>query len=123
MAGLPNPGMKIDLSNTALVFTDPQNDFLSPKGVTLGVVVEVTPRDGPAVARVVDAESGDVGEGAKGILVQELVRLAVEAVHVVVVQRHDDLGQAVAVEVRRGGRGDPTGRIPAIHTHGRVPPG
>lgn len=33
---LPNPGMNIDLSHTALVITDPQNDFLSPKGVTWG---------------------------------------------------------------------------------------
>ena len=40
MAGLPNPGMNIDLRNTALVVTDPQNDFLSPEGVTWGVVGE-----------------------------------------------------------------------------------
>ncbi len=31
---LPNPGMEIDPSCTALVITDPQNDFLSPDGVT-----------------------------------------------------------------------------------------
>lgn len=37
---LPNPGMKIDRSNTALVVTDPQNDFLSKDGVTWGVVGE-----------------------------------------------------------------------------------
>jgi nicotinamidase-related amidase len=37
-AELPNPGMQIDPENTALVITDPQNDFLSPKGVTWGVV-------------------------------------------------------------------------------------
>ena len=36
-AQLPNPGMEIDES-TALVITDPQNDFLSPDGVTWGVV-------------------------------------------------------------------------------------
>ena len=35
---LPNPGMDIDLSRTALVITDPQNDFLSPDGVAWGVV-------------------------------------------------------------------------------------
>ena len=35
---LPNPGMTIDPKNTALVVTDPQNDFLSPDGVTWGVV-------------------------------------------------------------------------------------
>ena len=35
---LPDPGMKIDPSNTALVVTDPQNDFLSPDGVAWGVV-------------------------------------------------------------------------------------
>ncbi|MDX1488945.1 MAG: cysteine hydrolase [Acidiferrobacterales bacterium] len=40
MAGLPNPGMNIDRERTALVVTDPQNDFLSPKGVTWGVVGE-----------------------------------------------------------------------------------
>ena len=38
-AQLPNPGMEIDES-TALVITDPQNDFLSPDGVTWGVVGE-----------------------------------------------------------------------------------
>jgi nicotinamidase-related amidase len=36
--GLPDPGMEIIRSKTALVITDPQNDFLSPKGVTWGVV-------------------------------------------------------------------------------------
>ncbi|MDO8370089.1 MAG: isochorismatase family protein [Candidatus Nitrotoga sp.] len=37
-AELPNPGMTIDPARTALVITDPQNDFLSPQGVTWGVV-------------------------------------------------------------------------------------
>lgn len=37
-AQLPNPGMDIDPANTALVVTDPQIDFLSPDGVTWGVV-------------------------------------------------------------------------------------
>ncbi len=36
-AQLPDPGMVID-GRTALVITDPQNDFLSPQGVTWGVV-------------------------------------------------------------------------------------
>ncbi len=35
---LPDPGMTIDPTRTALVVTDPQNDFLSPGGVTWGVV-------------------------------------------------------------------------------------
>ena len=39
-AELPDPGMAITAKNTALVITDPQNDFLSPKGVTWGVVGE-----------------------------------------------------------------------------------
>lgn len=38
-AQLPDPGIEID-DHTALVITDPQNDFLSPKGVTWGVVGE-----------------------------------------------------------------------------------
>ena len=37
-AQLPNPGMEIDTVTTALVITDPQNDFLSPEGVTWSVV-------------------------------------------------------------------------------------
>ena len=37
MAQLPDPGFEID-KNTAIVITDPQNDFLSPEGVTWGVV-------------------------------------------------------------------------------------
>lgn len=39
-AQLPNPGMVVDRGNTAVVITDPQNDFLSPSGVTWGVVGE-----------------------------------------------------------------------------------
>jgi nicotinamidase-related amidase len=39
-AQLPDPGMEIDLARTALVITDPQNDFLSPDGVTWEVVGE-----------------------------------------------------------------------------------
>ena len=37
---LPNPGFQVDRRNTTLVITDPQNDFLSPRGVTWGVVGE-----------------------------------------------------------------------------------
>jgi nicotinamidase-related amidase len=37
-AQLPNPGLEIDPSRTALIVTDPQNDFLSPNGVAWGVV-------------------------------------------------------------------------------------
>jgi len=40
LAALPDPGMTITPSTTALVITDPQNDFLSPDGVTWGVVGE-----------------------------------------------------------------------------------
>ncbi|WP_444943954.1 cysteine hydrolase [Microbulbifer sp. ZKSA006] len=39
-AGQAEPGMKIDPERTAIVITDPQNDFLSPNGVTWGVVGE-----------------------------------------------------------------------------------
>lgn len=39
-AALPDPGMKVDAANTALVITDPQNDFLSPDGAAWGVVSE-----------------------------------------------------------------------------------
>ena len=38
-AQLPDPGFIID-ETTAIVITDPQNDFLSPQGVTWGVVGE-----------------------------------------------------------------------------------
>ena len=38
LAALPDPGVEIEPGRTALVLTDPQNDFLSPKGVTWGVV-------------------------------------------------------------------------------------
>jgi nicotinamidase-related amidase len=38
MAQLPDPGLTIDTERTALVITDPQNDFLSPEGVTWGLV-------------------------------------------------------------------------------------
>ncbi len=39
VAQLPEPGFKIDAS-TAIVITDPQNDFLSPDGVAWGAVGE-----------------------------------------------------------------------------------
>ena len=38
LAQLPDPGVTIVDGRTALLITDPQNDFLSPKGVTWGVV-------------------------------------------------------------------------------------
>lgn len=38
--GIPRPGMKLEAGRTAIVITDPQNDFLSPDGVTWGVVGE-----------------------------------------------------------------------------------
>ena len=38
IAALPNPGVTVVPGRTALVITDPQNDFLSPEGVTWGVV-------------------------------------------------------------------------------------
>jgi len=37
-AQLPDPGMEIVSGRTAILITDPQNDFLSPGGVTWGVV-------------------------------------------------------------------------------------
>ena len=37
-AQLPDPGLEVDPSRTAVVITDPQNDFLSPEGVTWGLV-------------------------------------------------------------------------------------
>ena len=39
-AQLPNPGVQFEQGSTALLVTDPQNDFLSPEGVTWGVVGE-----------------------------------------------------------------------------------
>lgn len=36
--GLPRPGFEMVTGRTALLITDPQNDFLSPKGVAWGVV-------------------------------------------------------------------------------------
>lgn len=45
-AQLPDPGLEFDRSNTALVITDPQNDFLSPEGVTWGVVGESVTANG-----------------------------------------------------------------------------
>lgn len=44
--GLPMPGFEIDPNNTALVITDPQNDFLSPDGVAWGVVGKSVTKNG-----------------------------------------------------------------------------
>jgi nicotinamidase-related amidase len=43
---LPNPGLEIDPVRTALVVTDPQNDFLSPDGATWAVVGENVTENG-----------------------------------------------------------------------------
>ena len=45
-AQLPDPGLSVNLGNTALVITDPQNDFLSPDGVSWGVVGESVTENG-----------------------------------------------------------------------------
>ena len=37
-AQLPDPGVEMVAGRTALLITDPQNDFLSPEGVAWGVV-------------------------------------------------------------------------------------
>ena len=37
-AAIPRPGLELRKSNVAVVVTDPQNDFLSPQGVSWGVV-------------------------------------------------------------------------------------
>ena len=46
LAQLPDPGVEIDPSRAALVVTDPQNDFLSPDGVTWGVVGKSVTKNG-----------------------------------------------------------------------------
>ncbi len=49
---LPNPGMTIDPERTALLITDPQNDFLSPDGVMWGVVGESVTENNTALENV-----------------------------------------------------------------------
>lgn len=44
--GLPEPGFDIVAGSTAIVITDPQNDFLSPEGVTWGVVGQSVTENG-----------------------------------------------------------------------------
>ncbi len=46
LAQLPDPGVTVEPGKTALVITDPQNDFLSPDGVTWGVVGESVTENG-----------------------------------------------------------------------------
>lgn len=45
-AQLPDPGMEIAPGRTALVVTDPMNDFLSPEGVAWGIVGESVTENG-----------------------------------------------------------------------------
>lgn len=44
--GIPRVGMVLDPKCTAIVITDPQNDFLSPEGVAWGVVGESVEENG-----------------------------------------------------------------------------
>lgn len=48
LAALPDPGMRVERERTALVVTDPQNDFLSPDGATWGVVGKSVQANGTA---------------------------------------------------------------------------
>lgn len=45
-AQLPDPGMTVEAGRTAVVVTDPQNDFLHPDGVAWGVVGESVTENG-----------------------------------------------------------------------------
>ena len=45
-AQLPDPGVSVEAGHTALVVTDPQNDFLSPDGVTWALVGESVTANG-----------------------------------------------------------------------------
>ncbi len=56
-ADLPDPGMKVDMSNTALVVTDPQNDFLSPQGVAQSFEVAVV-TNAPVCNLVIETYKG-----------------------------------------------------------------
>ena len=61
-SGLPNPGMDIVPSQTALVVTDPQNDFLSSDGVAWDVVGEsVTENDTVKHLEILMRTAKDVG--------------------------------------------------------------
>ena len=40
-AAIPRPGIKLNKGKVGIVVTDPQNDFLSPQGVTWGVVGQI----------------------------------------------------------------------------------
>jgi nicotinamidase-related amidase len=70
--------MQLDLERTALVVTDPQNDFLSPAGVTWGVVGEsVTElhgrQPGPPVRRL---EAGRLERGFEVAVVRDATAAA-----------------------------------------------
>lgn len=67
---LPNPGLRIDPTRTAVVITDPQNDFLSPDGLTWGVV-------GPSVIENNTVEN-----------LESLMRIAHEERYAVLVSPH-----------------------------------
>ena len=63
----PNPGVTIDPSRTALVVTDPQNDFLSPEGATWGLVGENVIENGTIENMV----APDLPEGIIGPVVND----------------------------------------------------
>jgi hypothetical protein len=51
-AALPDPGVEIVPGRTALLITDPQNDFLSPKGVAWTVVANTVWTTKEAVQKI-----------------------------------------------------------------------
>ena len=60
-SGLPDPGFEIVQGRTALLVTDPQNDFLSPKGVAMGKAPRMfKPAQGSAYGRI-ETPKGELG--------------------------------------------------------------
>lgn len=59
-APIPRPGVDLSRGNFALVVIDPQNDFLSPRGVTWGVVGESVTENGTVenIGRLFKAAKG-----------------------------------------------------------------
>ena len=102
LAALPDPGMQIDKGHTALVVTDPQNDFLSPQGVTWSVVGKNVEANN--TVENIDALFTDAGGKSSEVAIGRHQTESIEAttmkeVHCVNRQRH--VGRILADSVRK----------------------
>ena len=98
-AQLPDPGIEIDYERIAVVITDPQNDFLSPDGVTWGVVGESVTENN-TVANIEALLTREIFAGAASDLDKILLRDLVKSI-AAISDRAENVGDHMRIMVAK----------------------